>query len=272
MNQNGDEWVSENLQGRVAVVTGAGSGIGAATAELLGLSGAKVALLDLRLDRLQQVSNSLTEQQVEVHAKQIDVSVEEDVQKAFHEIGTLWGRIDVVVANAGINGIWAPLVDITAAEWDMTFAVNLRSTFLTLKHSVPWLRQAGGGSVIIVSSINGNRVFSTLGASAYACSKAAQIALMKMSALEYARDRIRINAVCPGSVATHIDESLIARNLDSIRRPVVQFPEGEVPLGDGSAAHADQVAEIAWFLASDYSNHVTGTEIYVDGAQSLLKG
>ncbi|MBL9169486.1 MAG: SDR family oxidoreductase [Verrucomicrobiales bacterium] len=260
------------MKGRVAVVTGAGSGIGAATAELLGLSGAKVALLDLRLDRLQQVAISLSQQEVVFHTKQVDVSVEEDVRKAFQEIGALWGRIDVVVANAGINGIWAPLVDITAAEWDLTLAVNLRSTFLTLKHSVPWLRQGGGGSIIVVSSINGNRVFSTLGATAYACSKAAQIALMKMSALEYARDRIRINAICPGSVATHIDESLTARNLDFIRRRPVQFPEGEVPLGDGAAAQADQVAEIAWFLASDYSNHVTGTEIYVDGAQSLLKG
>lgn len=262
----------KRLQGLVAVVTGGGSGIGEATATALGESGARLALLDIRQDRLQTVTTRLRDQGVEVFQKKVDVSVDKEMEDTFDEIGSLWGKIDIVVSNAGINGIWAPLDEITSAEWDLTLAINLRSTFLTIKHSVPWLRQAKGGSIIIVSSINGTRVFSTLGATAYACSKAAQIALMKMSALEYAKDRIRVNAICPGSVTTHIDDSLTSRNLDRLQRRPVVFPEGEIPLGDGAAAEARQIAEIAGFLASSASDHVTGTEIYVDGGQSLLKG
>jgi NAD(P)-dependent dehydrogenase (short-subunit alcohol dehydrogenase family) len=114
-------------------------------------------------------------------------------------------------------------------------------------------------------------MFSNTGATAYSCSKAAQVAFMKMTALEFAKDRIRVNAVCPGSIETSIDDSTNARDLESVR-PHVDFPEGEVPLTHGAPGTAGQVAQLIWFLASDASNHISGTEVYIDGAQSVLKG
>lgn len=124
---------------------------------------------------------------------------------------------------------------------------------------------------MIVSSINGTRVFSNSGATAYACSKAAQVAFTKMIALELAKDRIRVNVVCPGAIKTSIDDSTERRALDDLHLPV-EFPEGDVPLTGGGPGEAGQVAEVIAFLASDAAALVTGTELYIEGAQSLLQG
>ena len=148
-----------------------------------------------------------------------------------------------LVANAGINGVWAPLDQLDVCEWDATLKTNLRGTFLTVKEALPLLRPHGG-SVAIVSSINGTRIFSNSGATAYSCSKAAQVAFAKMVALELAKDRIRVNVVCPGAITTRIDDSTVRRDLDDLHLPV-DFPEGNVPLTGGGPGDADQVAEVA---------------------------
>jgi NAD(P)-dependent dehydrogenase (short-subunit alcohol dehydrogenase family) len=174
------------------------------------------------------------------------------------------------VANAGINGVWAALEDISPEDWDRTMNVNLRGTFLTVKHSLPLLKVAGG-SIIIVASVNGTRIFSNTGASAYASSKAAQVAFSRMIALELAKHRIRVNTICPGSIATRIDENTVRKDLEKIREPV-DFPAGHIPLTGGKPGTSGQVAELIWFLASEASNHVTGAEVFIDGAESLLQG
>lgn len=130
------------------------------------------------------------------------------------------------------------------------------------------MKQAGG-SVIITSSINGSRKFSGLGMSAYSASKAGQAAFAKMAALELARYKIRVNVICPGAIETSIGENTEhTKQLDKIRIPVV-YPEGSQPLEHGPG-RPEQVADLVLFLASDRSSHISGTEIYIDGAETLL--
>jgi len=258
------------MSGKRALVTGAGSGIGRATALALAKAGAKVVLLGRSDDELVKVFQELGGDEAGHHRILADVSSEIDMIAAYESVGRFWESLDVVVANAGINGVWAPLGKLEVGEWDETLAINLRGTFLTVKLALPLLKLRGG-SVVVVSSINGNRIFSNSGATAYACSKAAQVAFAKMTALELAKDGIRVNVVCPGAIETSIDDSTERRNIDALHLPV-QFPSGDVPLTWGKPGAAEDVAETILFLASDSSRHISGTEIYVDGAQSLLQG
>ncbi len=258
------------LEGKAALVTGAGSGIGRASAKLLAFAGARVALLGRTEGELSKVMHDIGGEEAGHLMVIADVAEEGDMASAFATVAEKWEGLDIVVANAGINGVWAPLEDITLQEWNATLTVNLTGTFLTVRGALPLLRKRGG-SVIVVSSVNGNRMFSNTGATAYSCSKAAQTAFVKMTALEFAKDHIRVNVICPGSIETKIDDSTESRDLESIR-PHIELPDGEVPLRDGAPGTAGQVAQLVWFLASDVSNHISGTEIYIDGAQSLLRG
>ncbi|MCU0541999.1 MAG: SDR family oxidoreductase [Oscillatoriaceae cyanobacterium Prado104] len=255
---------------KVAAVTGAGSGIGKAAAQLLARSGAKVAAMGRTEAELTEVVGSIASSGGEAIAVTADISVAEQMQTAMDRIADKWGRLDIVFANAGINGVWAPIEQLEPHEWDKTINVNLTGTFLTVKYAVPYLKKQGG-SVIVTSSINGTRVFSNTGATAYSCTKAAQVAFTKMLALELADDRIRVNVICPGAITTAIDENTEQRNLESVKQPVT-YPEGQVPLTDGKSGTAEQVAQLVLFLAADVSNHITGTEIWIDGGQSLLIG
>src|SRR5262249_48486477 len=174
--------------------------------------------------------------------------------QAIQQIADQWQRLDVVFANAGINGVWASLEELTPEEWDETLDINLKGTFLTVKYAPPLLKQRGG-SVIVTSSVNGTRMFSNTGATAYACSKAAQVAFTKMVALELAKDRIRVNVICPGAIVSEIRDNTELRNLKGLRPPV-QFPEGQVPLTSGKPGTSEQVAQLVLFLASDASRHI----------------
>lgn len=258
------------LQDRVALVTGAGSGIGAAAARLLAREGAKVAVLGRTEDKLRKTADAIRAHNVEVMSIAADISQPDSISRAVEQIIQQWGRLDIVFANAGINGVWAPLEDLTPEDWDTTLNVNLKGTFLTVKYALPYLKRQGG-SVIITSSINGTRVFSNSGATAYSCSKAAQVAFARMVALEVAPHRVRVNVICPGAIDTDINDSTEKRRLETIQ-PQIEFPKGEVPLTAGRPGTSEQVAELVVFLASDAASHITGTEIWIDGAQSLLRG
>ncbi len=258
------------LVGKVALITGAGSGIGKAAAGLLAEEGAKVAALGRTEDNLKQVIQEIEQNYGEAIAIAADVSQPDPMQQAIQQVVDRWGQIDIVFANAGINGVWASLEELTPDEWDKTLNVNLKGTFLTVKYAVPYLKQQGG-SVIITSSVNGTRMFSNTGATAYACSKAAQVAFAKMVALELAEYRVRVNVICPGAIGTDISKSTEQRHLEDVREPV-QYPEGQIPLTDGKLGTSEQVAQLVLFLASDASSHITGTEMWIDGGQSLLQG
>lgn len=257
------------LTGKVALITGAGSGIAKAAAKLLAHEGALVAGLGRTEDELKETVEEIRQNGGEAIPVLADVSQPDQMQKAIQQTVDKWGRIDIVFANAGINGVWAPIEELEPEEWDKTISINLKGTFLTVKYAVPYLKKQGG-SVIITSSVNGTRMFSNTGATAYSCSKAAQVAFTKMVALELAKDRVRVNVICPGAIESNINESTERRDLESVQEPV-EFPEGKIPLTDGKPGTAEQVAQLVLFLASDASSHITGTEIWIDGAESLLK-
>ncbi|HEY9089321.1 MAG TPA: SDR family NAD(P)-dependent oxidoreductase [Anaerolineaceae bacterium] len=259
-----------DLQGKVALVTGAGSGIGLASARLMARRGAKVALLGRDEEELRSAHRAIEAEGGEALPLTADVSSPDEMQAAYRQLGDRWGRLDIVFANAGINGVWAPLEELTPEDWDQTLSVNLKGTFLTVKYALPLLKKRGG-SVIIDSSINGTRIFSNSGASAYSSSKAAQVAFAKMIALELARDHIRVNVICPGAVDTNIEENTERKNLEKVAQPV-EFPEGAIPLTGGNPGKPEQVAELVCFLASDAASLITGTEVWIDGGQSLLQG
>ncbi len=260
----------DSLRGKVALVTGAGSGIGKATAQLFAEAGARVGVLTRTRSEAEQTCREIVDAGGEALALTADVAKSNQLAPAIDEIGTTWGRLDLVVANAGINGVWAPIEKITEQDWDNVMNVNLKGTFLTVRQAVPLL-QKNGGAIVIVSSVNGTRIFSNAGASAYASTKAAQLAFARMMALELAKHRIRVNTVCPGSIDTNIDENTTKRDLEKVREPV-EFPAGSIPLTDGKAGTSRQVAELIWFLCSGLSTHITGAEVFIDGAESLLQG
>lgn len=259
-----------SLAGKVALVTGAGSGIGAATARLLAEAGVKVGVLSRTAAEVRKVAKEIQRRGGEAMALTADVGGTVAMFGAVRKLQRKWKRLDIVFANAGVNGVWAPLEELTVDQWDETMRINLRGTFLTIKAALPLLSKRGG-SVIVTSSVNGTRMFSNSGASAYATTKAAQVALAKMLAVELARHKIRVNAICPGRIDTEIDENTEDIAPETLK-PKVEFPEGNIPLTGKEAGTSEQVARLVLFLASDDSDHVTGAEIFIDGAQSLLQG
>ncbi len=258
------------LSGKVAIVTGAGSGIGKAAALLFASQGATVGTIDHTPKEGQATIDEINQTGGKGLATIADVSQPDQVQSAIDKIAQQFGKIDIVFANAGINGVWASIEELKPEEWDKTINTNLKGTFLTVKYAVPHLKQQGG-SVVITASVNGTRIFSNTGATAYSCTKAAQVAFTKMMALELAKYKIRVNVICPGAIETNIQDNTQQRNLESIREPV-EFPEGKIPLTEGEPGSAEQVAQLVAFLASDMASHITGTEVWIDGAESLLKG
>ncbi len=261
--------IDPSLKGRVALVTGGGSGIGRGGALRMAEAGAKVACFDLHAKDALDAVDGIKQSGGEAMALAGDVSDPTAVQAAINAIIEKWGRIDIVFANAGINGVWAPLEELEPEEWTKTITNNLTGTFLTIKYSAPYLKKRGG-SVIVTSSVNGTRVFSNTGATAYSTSKAGQVAMTKMLALELARDKVRVNAICPGAIDTNISESTEQRHTDKVKYKV-DYKDGTNPL-EGHPGSAEQVGELVYFLASDVSNHITGSVIFIDGGGSLLVG
>ena len=258
------------LSEKVALVTGAGSGIGRASAALFAREGARVGVLGHKPDELEDTVATIVDAGGDAAALVADVSDPIQMGDAVADLVGRWGRLDVVMANAGINGVWAPIDEIEPEEWDRTLNVNLKGTFLTMKYATPHLK-VRGGSVIVTASVHGTRVFTPPGTTAYACSKVAQVALAKKLALELARYRVRVNAICPGSTETNVHDSTTRRNLEAIRLPIA-YPEGTVPLTRGVYLAPEEVAKLALFLASDDAATITGTEVWVDGGMSLFMG
>jgi NAD(P)-dependent dehydrogenase (short-subunit alcohol dehydrogenase family) len=258
------------LTGKVALVTGAGSGIGKATAVLLAKHGARVAPLSHTADEVEQTAKEIQQNGGEAIALVADISQEDQMQKAVQQVIDRFGQLDIVFANAGINGVWAPIEELSVEDWSRTISTNLTGTFLTIKCAVPHLKQHGG-SIVVTASVNGTRVFSNTGATAYSASKAGQVAITKMLAVELAPHNIRVNVVCPGQTETEISDNTQQRDVQDVKFPV-EFPKGKIPLGEGKPATAADVGEIVLFLVSDAARMITGTEIWIDGASSLVTG
>ena len=259
-----------NLAGRVALVTGGGSGIGEAACLALAEAGAAVAVVDVRPDPARIVADRINQSGGQALALTADVGDEEAVSAAITQAATQLGGLNVVFANAGINGMQTPIDEMTLDEWNATIQTNLTGTFLTVKHAIPHLRAAGSGSIIITASVNGNTLFSLPGYSAYSTSKAGVVAFTKMAALELARWEIRVNAILPGAIQTNIGERTYRRNLDRVDykfQPPTKWP----PLR-GESAQPSEVADLVLFLASDASRYMTGAELLIDAAYTLWRG
>ncbi|MGB7327324.1 MAG: SDR family NAD(P)-dependent oxidoreductase [Rubripirellula sp.] len=259
-----------NLQGRVILITGGSAGIGEGIAHGVSKCGAKVVIVSRDEDEMQSVVDSIKADGGEASWARADVTESEQVAGAVQKTIADHGRIDGLVANAGINGTWAPVDEITPDQWRKTIDVNLTGTYLAVHHCVPHLPEAGGGSIVIMASINGTQTFSNEGASAYAASKAGQFAFGKMLALELAPSKIRVNVICPGAIESDIHEKTNRENLKSIETPTI-FPEGDIPLTGGDYGTPDQVASLTAFLMSDLASHITGTPVWIDGGQSLIR-
>jgi len=255
---------------RVALITGAGSGIGRASALQFARAGARVVMIGRTKEKLDRVVGEIQAMGGEALALSADVSQPDQIRQAIEQTVATWNRLDIVFAHAGINGVWAPLEELEPQDWNKTIGINLTGTFLTVKYAVPYLKRQGG-AIVITSSVNGTRVFSNIGATAYASTKAAQIAFAKMIALELAECRVRVNVICPGAITTDIGERTEQRDLEAVSGHV-EFPQGRIPLTDGQPGTPEQVAQLVLFLASDAAGHITGTEVWVDGAESLLQG
>ncbi|MCI2255956.1 SDR family oxidoreductase [Domibacillus sp. PGB-M46] len=259
--------MNTSLSGKTALITGAGSGIGRATVIKMAEAGANVILLD----RSREDSDELVSEIGEDRAFHVtaDVSKADQMEKAIREGAERFGGIDIVFANAGQNGTFTPLEHLEPDDWNSVMMTNLTGTFLTLKYTIPYLKKQGG-SIIITSSINGTRTFKNFGFSAYATTKAGQVGLGKMAAVELAQFKIRVNIVCPGAIDTNIDDSTNKEEekLKEITIPI-EYPEGNQPLAGGSG-QPEQVADLVHYLASDAASHVTGSVVYVDGVESLL--
>ena len=260
----------QTLSNKTALVTGAGSGIGKATALLLAREGANVAVLSRTEEEIDAVAAEIEGLGGKAISIPADISDDADMKRAIDLVIERFGALDIVVANAGINGVWAPIEEITPEEWDQTITVNLRGTYLTLHHAVPRLEAAGGGAVVIISSINGTRTFTTPGASAYSATKAAQVAMAQQLALELGPRGIRVNAVCPGAMESEINDNTAKRGMEKTEIPV-NFPKGDIPITGGKPGKAADVAEVVLFLVSDASRHITGTPVWIDGGQGLLR-
>ncbi len=257
------------LEGKVAFITGAASGIGAGAARRFAQEGAQVALADVQTEEGERLREELNASGRQALYIECDVSDADSVKRAIDATVERFGQLDIVFANAGINGVWTPIDELQPHEWERTLDINLKSTYLTVHFAVPHLKRAGGGSILITSSVNGTRTFSNPGASAYSTSKAGQVAFMKMIALELGRYNIRCNAICPGMIRTNIQQRTEQRNTEQIGIEV-ELPQGN-PAVDEGIGDIFEVADTCLFLASDMGRHVSGVEIYVDGGASLLR-
>lgn len=247
------------LSEKVALVTGAGKGIGAATARRMAQEGAKVAVLDVDLAAAQAVAQELVDAGYQARAWRCDVTREAEVQQVFAEVVAYFGRIDVLVNNAGIAGVNKPTHEISEAEWDAVMAVNVKGVFFCTKHAVPYLKKGGGGSIINLSSIYG--LVGAPDSPPYHASKGAVRLMTKTDALLYAADRIRVNSIHPGFIATPMVEGYLHQL--SEEEKARKALEAMHPLG-----HLGEPDDIAWgavYLASDEAKFVTGSELVIDG-------
>lgn len=251
----------DRVRGKTCVITGAALGIGRACAIRLGEEGARLALFDVLDAEGAALVAELTARGIEAGYWHVDVSREAEVAAAMAAAKARFGRIDVLVNNAGIAGVNKPTHEVTEAEWDRVQAVNVKGVFFCTKHAIPAMKEAGAGSIINLSSIYG--LVGGPDVPPYHAAKGAVRLMTKTDALTYAADRIRANSIHPGYIWTpmvehHLKASGVT-DLEAGRRDVGRMH----PLG-----HVGEPDDIAWavvYLASDESKFMTGSELVVDG-------
>jgi NAD(P)-dependent dehydrogenase (short-subunit alcohol dehydrogenase family) len=246
------------LHGRVAIITGAASGIGRASALAFAKEGARIVAVDIDRQRGEETVQTIGDAGGEAYFECTNVSKEDEVIEITNRTISRWGRIDILFNNAGVILV-KPLDQTTEEEWDQLMSVNLKSVFLAIKHAIPHMRRGGGGTILNTGSIGS--IVGQVGTPAYIASKGALALMTKSLALDYGRDGIRVNCLCPGITDTPM-----------LRKHLGHGPEGEriisqrlarVPLG--KILKPEDVARAALYLVSDDSDGVTGITHVIDG-------
>jgi NAD(P)-dependent dehydrogenase (short-subunit alcohol dehydrogenase family) len=248
------------FEGKVAFVTGAASGIGRATALAFAHAGASVTAADVSEVGSQETARMITEVGGRALAVRCDVTSSQDLQAALARTVETFGHLDIAFNNAGVEQPVAPAAEITEHEWDRIVAINLRGVFLSLKHEIPLLIEHGGG--VIVNTSSGAGVVGITGQAAYTAAKHGVVGLTKSAALDYARSGVRINAVCPGIIATEMMDRFTGGTPEGRDRVIAQEPIGRM-------GTADEIAAAVLWLCSDAAAFVIGHAMVIDGGQTV---
>jgi meso-butanediol dehydrogenase/(S,S)-butanediol dehydrogenase/diacetyl reductase len=254
------------LKDKVALITGGGTGIGAAIAKRFVDEGAKICIAGRRQEMLDKVAKSMPADSVATCSG--DVTEFEDIQKMVNTAIDFGGKLDVLVNNAGIDP-GGSVVDVDVEIWKKVIDINLTGPFLAMKAALPHMIKNGGGSVINIASLGGLRCLPTM--SAYAASKAGLIMLTKQAALDYGSSKVRCNAVCPGATRTAMLEHALTPAAESLKTDVdgvFAIISSNIPLR--RVAAPDEVTGICSFLASDDSSFMTGSVLLVDGGAAIV--
>ena len=245
------------LDGKIAVITGGASGIGERSVRLFVEEGARVVIADMQVERGQALAAELGDSAV---FAEVEVRQEEQVKAAIDLAVTRWGRLDCVFNNAGFGGVIGPVEDTPVEEFDMTFDVLVRGVFLGMKHAAPIMKKQQSGSIINTGSIAG--LSGGYSPHAYAAAKAAVLHLTQSVAMELGEHCIRVNAVCPGFIATPLAANTVGRSDDLVDRVKSSFSKSQAIPRSGIP---DDIAQMACWLAGERSTFVTGQTIAVDG-------
>jgi 3-oxoacyl-[acyl-carrier protein] reductase len=248
------------LANKVALITGAGSGMGKSAALIFAVEGAKVAAVDVAEAQVNETVAEIAKRGGDAIAIRADVSKSEDVKRMIDDTVAKFGGLNIMYNNAGIEGESNFMSNMTEDQFDRVIAINLRGVFLGMKYALPHLIKAGGGSIINQASIAG--MIAVRGGAAYSASKAGVIALTRVAALEYGRYNIRVNAICPGAIETPMAQRIRQGqppNPKAIQRISVL----------GRMAEPEEIAKVALFLASDDSSFATGAPFVIDGGWTV---
>jgi NAD(P)-dependent dehydrogenase (short-subunit alcohol dehydrogenase family) len=243
------------LKDKVAVISGAGSGIGRASAQRFAAEGARVIAADIVAENASETAQIASKDGAEVVAHTVDVSKADQVEGLIADTVDRFGRLDIIYSNAGIMRDGS-VVDLSEADWDALFGVNVKGSFLMGKYGVPALRQSGGGSFIITASANSTYAESDI--AGYCATKGAAMQLTRAMAIDHGPEGIRVNCICPGWIETPMAQPFLDENAAGRA-----FAGTIAPLG--RIGQPEDVAEVALFLASDESRFVTGSAYGVDG-------
>jgi NAD(P)-dependent dehydrogenase (short-subunit alcohol dehydrogenase family) len=251
------------LHGRAALITGAGSGIGRATAELFAAESAAVAVVDLRADAAEETVAKITAAGGRALALAADITSAEEVDAAVARTVREFGRLDLLYNNAGVDSRGS-VAEATEEDWDRCFAVNVKGTFLCSRAATPHLRDSGGGAIVNQGSVAG--LVAVPNFAAYCAAKGAVVSLTRSMAIDLAPQRIRVNAICPGTIFTPLMEPMLrARgggDLEAgLAKTLVKYPIGRL-------GTPEEISRVALFLCSDESSFMTGSIVTADGGMT----